>query len=195
MLATRGHNRSDPRVEKAVAFILSQQEPDGSWFGRWGVNYVYGTFLALRGLDAVGFDRADPRIQRAADWIRGVQNADGGWGETCGTYDDPGTRGLGPSTPSQTAWGALALLAAGDRQSDSLVRGIRWLLARQNADGGWDETHGAGFGRQAHYTATGFPKVFYLAYHLYRHYFPLLALANYTRALEHNFLSGVGPNN
>ena len=124
-----------------------------------------------------------------------MQNADGGWGETCGAYDDPDTRGLGPSSPSQTAWGALALLAAGDRQSDSLVRGIRWLLARQKADGGWDETHGTGFGRQAHYTATGFPKVFYLAYHLYRHYFPLLALANYTRALEHNFLSGVGPNN
>jgi squalene-hopene/tetraprenyl-beta-curcumene cyclase len=195
MLAARGHTRADPRVEKAVAFILSQQEPDGSWFGRWGVNYVYGTFLALRGLDAVGFDRADPRIQGAAAWIRGVQNADGGWGETCGTYDDPGTRGLGPSTPSQTAWGTLALLAAGDHQSESLIRGIRWLLVRQRADGGWDETHGAGFGRQAHYTATGFPKVFYLAYHLYRHYFPLLALANYGQALEHNFLSGVGPNN
>src|ERR1700689_3232129 len=97
----------------------------------------------------------------------------------------PAPGGLGPSTPSQTGWGTLALLAAGDHQSESLIRGIRWLLVRQRADGGWDETHGAGFGRQAHYTATGFPKVFYLAYHLYRHYFPLLALANYGQALEH----------
>jgi squalene-hopene/tetraprenyl-beta-curcumene cyclase len=183
MLAAHGYTRADRRVERAVEFILSEQEPDGSWFGRWGVNYVYGTFLVLRGLDAVGFGRADPRVARAAGWIRSVQNADGGWGETCGTYDDPGTRGLGPSTPSQTAWGVLALLAAGDGGSDSAERGVQWLLARQAADGGWDESTGAGPSRQAQYTAAGFPKVFYLAYHLYRQYFPLLALANYRQAM------------
>jgi squalene-hopene/tetraprenyl-beta-curcumene cyclase len=183
MLAAYGHTRDDRRVERAVEFILSEQEPDGSWFGRWGVNYVYGTFLVLRGLDAVGFGRGEPRVRKAAGWIRAVQNSDGGWGETCGTYDDPGTRGLGPSTPSQTAWGILALLAAGDEGSDSVARGVRWLLARQRPDGSWDESTGPGPSRQALYTAAGFPKVFYLAYHLYRQYFPLLALANYRRAV------------
>jgi squalene-hopene/tetraprenyl-beta-curcumene cyclase len=182
-LAAFGYTRADKRVEKAVKFILSQQEPDGSWFGRWGVNYIYGTFLVLRGLDAVGFDRHEPRIQRAAQWIRTVQNSDGGWGETCGSYDDPKTRGSGPSTPSQTAWAVLGLLAAGDDRSDPVAKGIRWLLTRQRPDGSWDESTGTGPTRQALYTAAGFPKVFYLAYHLYRQYFPLLALANYRRAI------------
>jgi squalene-hopene/tetraprenyl-beta-curcumene cyclase len=191
MLAAHGYTRADRRVEKAVSFIFSQQEPDGSWFGRWGVNYVYGTFLVLRGLDSIGVDRGDPRIQRAAEWIRGVQNSDGGWGETCGTYDDPSTRGLGPSTPSQTAWGLLALQSAGDSGSDSVARGIRWLLVRQRADGGWDESAGTGARRQSLYTATGFPKVFYLAYHLYRQYFPLLALTNCRRAMERASSNGV----
>ena len=184
MLAAYGHTRADRRVERAVAFILSQQEPDGSWFGRWGVNYIYGTFLVLRGLAAVGLGPDESRIQRAAGWIRQVQNSDGGWGETCGSYDDPGTRGLGPSTPSQTAWAVLGLLAAGDRQSEAVARGIGWLLSRQQPDGSWDESIGTGPTRQAHYTATGFPRVFYLAYHLYRQYFPLLALTDYRRALE-----------
>jgi squalene-hopene/tetraprenyl-beta-curcumene cyclase len=112
-----------------------------------------------------------------------VQNPDGGWGETCGTYDDPGTRGLGPSTPSQTAWAILALLAAGDGGSDSAAGGVRWLLERQAPEGSWDESTGPGPSRQAQYTAAGFPKVFYLAYHLYRQYFPLLALANYRQAM------------
>ncbi len=184
MLAAFGYTRSDPRVERAVEFVLSLQEPDGSWFGRWGVNYIYGTFLVLRGLDAIGFDRTHPRIQRAADWIRGVQNPDGGWGETCGTYDDPGTRGIGPSTPSQTAWGLLALQAAGQSGSAAAARGAEWLLARQKPDGSWDESTGSGPYRQSLYTASGFPKVFYLAYHLYRQYFPLLALTGYRRATE-----------
>jgi squalene-hopene/tetraprenyl-beta-curcumene cyclase len=184
MLAAYGYTRADRRVERAVAFILSQQEPDGSWFGRWGVNYIYGTFLALRGLDAIGVDPHEPPIRKAAGWIRAVQNSDGGWGETCGTYDDPGTRGLGPSTPSQTAWALLGLLAAGDDRCESVARGVRWLLARQRPDGSWDESTGAGPARQAFYTAAGFPKVFYLAYHLYRQYFPLLALARYQRSIE-----------
>jgi squalene-hopene/tetraprenyl-beta-curcumene cyclase len=114
-----------------------------------------------------------------------VQNSDGGWGETCGTYDDPSTRGLGPSTPSQTAWGLLALLAAGDHSSEAVAKGIRWLLTRQRPDGGWDESTCAGPNSESHYTAAGFPRVFYLAYHLYRQYFPLLALTGYRRAREH----------
>jgi len=184
MLAAYGYPREDPRVERAIAFVFSLQESDGSWFGRWGVNYVYGTFLALRGLCAIGVDPQDPRIQRGAAWLRQVQNSDGGWGETAGTYDDPATRGLGPSTPSQTAWGLLGLLAAGADRSDSAARGIQWLLSRQRPDGSWDESAGTGRSRQALYTATGFPRVFYLAYHLYRQYFPLLALAGYQRARE-----------
>ncbi|HET8637718.1 MAG TPA: squalene--hopene cyclase [Acidobacteriaceae bacterium] len=184
MLATYGYTRKDKRVEKAVKFIFKEQEPDGSWFGRWGVNYLYGTFLVLRGLEAVGVWNHEPQIQQAAEWIRMVQNADGGWGETCGSYDDPNTRGVGPSTPSQTAWGLLGLLAAGDTRSDSVAKGIKWLLSRQQEDGSWDESLGEGKTRQAIYTGTGFPRVFYLAYHLYRDYFPLLALSNYKRAME-----------
>jgi len=182
MLAAYGYTRGDSRVEHAVQFILSQQEPDGSWFGRWGVNYIYGTWLVLRGLEAIGFDRNTPPIQRAAEWIRGAQNEDGGWGETCGTYDDPATRGVGPSTPSQTAWAVMALVSAGDAQSAEVTSGIQWLIAEQGPDGSWDESTGTGTARQALYTATGFPKVFYLAYHLYRQYFPLLALTSYRRA-------------
>jgi squalene-hopene/tetraprenyl-beta-curcumene cyclase len=184
MLASYGYTRTDKRVEKAVKFIFSEQEPDGSWFGRWGVNYIYGTFLVLRGLDAIGIDHHEPQVQQAAEWIRMVQNADGGWGETCGSYDDPDTRGVGPSTPSQTAWALLGLLAAGDDRSDSLAKGVRWLLERQQADGSWDESMGEGATRQGIITGTGFPRVFYLAYTLYRQYFPLMALTNYCRTME-----------
>ncbi|HUD57414.1 MAG TPA: squalene--hopene cyclase [Terracidiphilus sp.] len=185
MLATYGYTRDDKRIQKAIEFILREQQPDGSWFGRWGVNYVYGTFLVLRGLDAIGFDQHEPQVQQAAEWIRMVQNSDGGWGETCGSYDDPDTRGVGPSTPSQTAWALLGLLAAGDDRSDSIAKGIRWLLTRQRNDGSWDESIGEGPSRQGLITGTGFPKVFYLAYTMYRQYFPLLALTTYKRAMEH----------
>ncbi|HKR28746.1 MAG TPA: squalene--hopene cyclase [Acidobacteriaceae bacterium] len=187
-LATYGYTRKDRRVEKAIKFIFSEQEADGSWFGRWGVNYLYGTFLVLRGLEAIGVWNHEPQIQQAAEWIRSVQNADGGWGESCGSYDDPTTRGVGVSTPSQTAWAILGLLAAGDTRSDSVAKGIKWLLSRQLVDpqnrGFWDENTGEGKTRQAIYTGTGFPRVFYLAYTHYRDYFPLLALSNYKRAME-----------
>jgi squalene-hopene/tetraprenyl-beta-curcumene cyclase len=194
MLATYGYTRADNRVERAIKFILSEQEPDGSWFGRWGVNYIYGTFLVLRGLEAIGMDNHEPQIQQAAEWIRMVQNPDGGWGETCGSYDDPNTRGIGPSTPSQTAWAMLGLLSAGDDRSDSVAKGVRWLLTRQRPDGSWDESHGEGSARQALYTGTGFPRVFYLSYNLYRQYFPLLALTGYQRAMERtgNRAAGAG---
>jgi squalene-hopene/tetraprenyl-beta-curcumene cyclase len=182
MLALYGYTRKDPRVEKAVQFVLKEQEPDGSWFGRWGVNYLYGTFLVLRGLEAMGMWNHEPAIQQAAEWIRMVQNADGGWGETCGTYDDPAQRGIGPSTPSQTAWAVLGLLAAGDTRSDSVAKGVRWLIERQHEDGSWDELV-PGRNGESYYTGTGFPRVFYLGYHLYKQYFPLLALTTYRRAM------------
>jgi len=182
MLAQYGYTRRDPRVERAVRFVLKEQEADGSWFGRWGVNYLYGTFLALRGLRAMDFDSNEPAVQQAAEWIRMVQNTDGGWGETCGTYDDADLRGTGPSTPSQTAWALLGLLAAGDTRSDSVAKGIRWLIERQHEDGSWDELV-PGRNGESYYTGTGFPRVFYLGYHLYKQYFPLLALTTYQRAM------------
>jgi squalene-hopene/tetraprenyl-beta-curcumene cyclase len=184
MLATYGYTRGDKRVEKAIQFIFSEQEPDGSWFGRWGVNYIYGTFLVLRGLDAIGVDHHEPQIQQAAEWIRMVQNPDGGWGESCGSYDDANSHGVGVSTPSQTAWALLGLLAAGDDRSDSIAKGVRWLLTRQQPDGSWDESMGEGLARQSIVTGTGFPSVFYLAYTMYRQYFPLLALTGYRRTME-----------
>ena len=175
MLAAYGYTAKDPRVARAMEFIYREQESDGSWFGRWGVNYLYGTFLVLRGLEAMGVWCQEPPILQAAEWIRCVQNLDGGWGESCLSYDDPVQRGIGPSTPSQTAWGILGLLAAGDKRSDSVAKGIRWLLERQKPDGSWDEVD---------YTGTGFPRVFYLKYHMYRDYFPLLALTTYRRAMQ-----------
>jgi squalene-hopene/tetraprenyl-beta-curcumene cyclase len=184
MLASYGYTRRDKRVEKAVQFILREQDSDGSWFGRWGVNYLYGTFLVLRGLQAMEYSYLEVPVQQAAEWIRMVQNPDGGWGETCGTYDDANTKGVGPSTPSQTAWALLGLLAANDTRSDSVAKGVRWLIERQHEDGSWDELM-PGRNGESYYTGTGFPRVFYLGYHLYKQYFPLLALTTYRKALEH----------
>jgi squalene-hopene/tetraprenyl-beta-curcumene cyclase len=181
MLAAYGFSKDDPSVKKAIKFLLKEQEADGSWFGRWGVNYIYGTMLVLRGLQAMGVDHHEPYVQQGAEWLRMVQNSDGGWGETCGSYDDPSTRGIGPSTPSQTAWAIMGLLAAGDTRSESVQRGILYLLETQKPDGGWDEDQ---------YTGTGFPRVFYLAYHLYRDYFPLIALATYAREFSALYREG-----
>ncbi|HEU5402302.1 MAG TPA: prenyltransferase/squalene oxidase repeat-containing protein, partial [Terriglobales bacterium] len=163
----------DKPVQRALKFIRSEQESDGSWFGRWGVNYLYGTMCVLRGLDAIGIDNHEPMVQQAAEWIRMVQNADGGWGESCDSYDDRNLKGVGPSTASQTAWAVLGLLAAGDTRSDSLTRGIAYLLQHQREDGSWYEWP---------YTGTGFPRVFYLKYTLYYQYFPLLALTRYAKS-------------
>ena len=169
MLATYGYTRSDKRVEKAVQFIFREQESDGSWFGRWGVNYIYGTFLVLRGLDAIGVDHHEPQIQQAAEWIRMVQNPDGGWGESCASYDR-GTFVSAPSTPSQTAWALLGLMAAGEAGHPAVARGVEYLLATQEPGGLWSERD---------YTGTGFPRVFYLRYHGYPKYFPLWAVARF----------------
>ena len=159
-------------VRRAAAFLDSKQLEDGTWYGRWGCNYIYGSFLGLRGLLHAGEDVRQPRFQRTADWIRACQNTDGGWGELPLSYDDPATKGHGPSTPSQTAWALVALFATGDRDSEAVRRGVAYLLAHQQYDGSWKDEH---------WTATGFPKVFYLRYHLYATVFPLRALALYER--------------
>jgi len=165
--------RSDhAAIQRGIEFLKRTQEIDGSWYGRWGVDYVYGTFLALRGLRAAGEGDREAFILRAGEWLRSIQNADGGWGESCASYDNK-TFTPGPSTPSQTAWGVLGLLASGDTASGSVLKGVEWLLEHQRADGGWDEDYSTG---------TGFPGVFYLKYHLYRNSFPVLALAAYRKA-------------
>ena len=174
-LATYGFTQKDKAVKRALKFIRSEQEPDGSWFGRWGVNYIYGTMCVLRGLEAIGVDNHEPMVQQAAEWIRSVQNPDGGWGESLGSYDDPNTKGVGESTASQTAWALLALLAAGDYRSDSVALGMAYLLKTQRPDGSWFEEP---------YTGTGFPRVFYLKYTYYYQYFPLMALTKYTKVTK-----------
>ena len=174
MLAAYGYDKKHPAVKKAIQFLRDEQESDGAWFGRWGVNYIYGTMLALRGLEAIGVDHHEPYVQQAAEWLRMVQNADGGWGESCGSYDDANLKGVGESTPSQTAWAIMGLLAANDTRSDCVAKGIAYLLRTQRKDGSWDEPL---------YTGTGFPRVFYLMYHMYRQYFPLIALTTYKKVL------------
>jgi len=161
-------------IQRGVEYLLRTQEQDGSWYGRWGVDYIYGTFLALRGLRAAGVDANDAVVLRAAEWLRSIQNADGGWGESCASYENQ-TYTEAPSTPSQTAWAVLGLLAAGDTRSSSVEDGIQYLLETQNAEGTWSE-------RLA--TGTGFPRVFYLCYHLYRHSFPLLAMSSFLKATD-----------
>jgi squalene-hopene/tetraprenyl-beta-curcumene cyclase len=160
-----------PAIQRGIDYLLKSQERDGSWYGRWGVDYVYGTFLALRGLRAAGYDDHEAAVLRGGEWLRSVQNADGGWGESCASYDRGAFVPAG-STPSQTAWAVLGLLAGGDTTSESLRMGVEYLLKTQREDGGWDETLATG---------TGFPRVFYLQYHLYRDTFPVLALAEYRK--------------
>jgi squalene-hopene/tetraprenyl-beta-curcumene cyclase len=162
---------ADPAaLRRGTDWLWAQQEPDGSWFGRWGVNYVYGTGAAVPALVAVGVRPDDPRIQRAVRWLEEHQNADGGWGEDLRSYIDPAWRGRGASTASQTAWALMALLAAGRRSSEAVERGVRWLLQTQTDEGTWDEPW---------FTGTGFPWDFSLNYHLYRLVFPLTALGRY----------------
>ena len=171
-LAACGVPNSDPAVRRSVAYLKRSQEADGSWYGRWGVDYIYGTYLALRGLRASGESDREAFILRAGEWLRSIQNADGGWGESCASYDQE-TFVPAHSTPSQTAWAVLGLIAGGDTTSSSVHKGAEYLIETQRADGGWDEDLSTG---------TGFPGVFYLQYHLYRHSFPVLALAEYRKA-------------
>ena len=167
--------RDHPAVQQAIKFVWKGQETDHCWYGRWGVNYVYGTWQTLVGLAAVGVPIMDARIRLAADWLKSKQQEDGGWGETPRSYDEPSLRGYGPTTASQTAWAVMGLLAAGEVDSEAVRRGVDYLVQTQNADGTWDEPW---------FTGTGFPRVFFLKYHLYRIYFPLMALARYARMLQ-----------
>jgi squalene-hopene/tetraprenyl-beta-curcumene cyclase len=169
-LAEAGFKKDHPGLARAKKFLCDRQEHDGTWYGRWGCNYVYGTWLALWGLQCIGEDMTQDRWQAGARWLRSVQNSDGGWGELPRSYDDPSLKGQGPTTPSQTAWALLCLMTTGDFQSESVQRGIHYLISSQRDDGSWHENY---------WTGTGFPKVFYLRYHLYATYFPLLALGRF----------------
>jgi squalene-hopene/tetraprenyl-beta-curcumene cyclase len=170
MLAAVG--RSDqPRTRAGIEWLRNSQEPDGSWFGRWGVNHVYGTGAAVPALIIAGEDPTSTPIRRAVRWLEDHQNEDGGWGEDARSYDDPEWIGRGESTASQTAWALLALHAAGE-DSLALRRGVRWLSDTQRPDGTWDEPQ---------FTGTGFPSDFYINYHLYRLVFPLMALGRCVR--------------
>ena len=167
----------DERVQRAIAYLIQEQSADWSWFGRWGVNYIYGTSGVLSALSLIAPIRCRSQIDRGAAWLVNCQNSDGGWGETCASYDDASLKGTGVSTASQTAWALLGIMAA--RQGIefagqvSIDRGIEYLLNTQLSDGTWEE---------AQFTGTGFPCHFYLKYHLYQQYFPLQALARYSRA-------------
>jgi squalene-hopene/tetraprenyl-beta-curcumene cyclase len=176
-----GIDRAAKSVRRAVAYLASRQDADGTWYGRWGCNYIYGTWLALRGLEAAGEDLSAERYQRAGSWLRRHQNEDGGWGELPHSYEEPGRKGIGPSTPSQTAWALMALFALGDRTSPGVRRGLEYLLRNQQYDGSWKDEY---------WTGTGFPEVFYLRYHLYATYFPLWALAVYEREAGSTGASG-----
>jgi squalene-hopene/tetraprenyl-beta-curcumene cyclase len=176
LLARR--DRFDEAVRRGVDYLLREQEEDGSWFGRWGVNYVYGVGAVLPALEAAGFRPEHPALRRAVAWLERHQNADGGFGEDCRSYDlgESGRvwRGRGQSTPSQTAWGILGLVAAGEARSETAARAAGWLCDNQRADGDWDEDH---------FTGTGFPRDFLINYHLYRNVWPVLALGRLRRAL------------
>ncbi len=167
-----GMRSEHPAIQAGLAFLQRKQTVDGAWYGRWGVNYIYGTWSVLRALEAIGLPAEHAMVRRATAWLERRQNADGGWGESCDSYAEPGIAGTGPSTPSQTAWALLGLLAGGRRDGPAIERGLRDLVETQRAEGGWDDPR---------WNGTGFPRVFYLKYHLYAHYFPLWALGEWRR--------------
>ncbi|TAF08157.1 MAG: squalene--hopene cyclase [Nostocales cyanobacterium] len=162
------------KLEKSIDYLLNEQEKEGCWFGRWGVNYIYGTSGVLSALALINPQKYRTNIERGAAWLVKVQNSDGGWGETCFSYNDPNLKGKGDSTASQTAWGLIGLIAAGEATGkfdfESMEKGVNYLLETQKSDGTWDESY---------FTGTGFPCHFYLKYHLYQQYFPLIALGRY----------------
>jgi len=207
-LVTCGMVPSHPAIVKAVAYLLEKQEPEGCWWGRWGCNYIYGSWQALGGLIYAGFAKDHPAIQRCIAWIKGVQNADGGFGETANSYLDRTLMGKGPSTASQTAWGLACLLYACEPSDLAVERAVEWLCDHQLyqdkeaftpasctgvnvTEAGTDELSGtdfvadrAGSWCEHYFTGTGFPKVFYLRYNMYRHYFPVMSLARYVRMAD-----------
>ncbi|MDE0821470.1 MAG: squalene--hopene cyclase, partial [Opitutales bacterium] len=179
MLAKWGFNKQHPQVKRAIEFVKERQEIDGCWFGRWGVNYIYGTFLALNGLRAIGEDMKDRFSRKAVRWLESHQNEDGGWGETCQSYTEPSLRGRCKSTASQTAWALLGLVAADEAQSSVVKRGVAYLIDTQKKSGEF-----SGSWWEDEFTGTGFPIHFFIKYHMYQHFFPLMALSRYRRALD-----------
>ena len=200
MYGRLGYAKDDQAVIRGYNYVTSEQEEDGSWFGRWGVNYVYGTGAVLPALEAIGEDMSQPYIKRAVDWLLAHQNEDGGWGESCGSYVEPALRGVGPSTASQTAWALLGLVAAGEHGCEGVRRGVIYLAGTQQEDGAWDEPYFTGTGfpgygvgerldalpnpGETSYLGLDMPAGFMINYHLYRNYWPLLALGRYSRAVS-----------
>jgi squalene-hopene/tetraprenyl-beta-curcumene cyclase len=170
-----GYRSGEPCVDRALKFLERTQDTDGKWAGRWGVNYIYGTWQVLSGLKSINFDMQSPMVRRAVSWLKRIQQPSGAWGESCRSYDDPHFAGKGAPTASQTAWALIGLIAAREHESDEVRAGIDYLLATQENDGTWEEDQ---------FTGTGFPKVFYLKYHMYRIYFPLMALARFAKAVS-----------
>ena len=187
ILGNLGFRHGHRAIRQATRFLKEKQELDGAWYGRWGVNYIYGTSQVLRGLRAIGVDMSEPWIERGRDWLEARQNEDGGWGETVASYDDPSLRGQGASTPSQSAWALLGLCAFSQVNRKSVERAVDYLVSTQNPDGSWSETL---------ITGTGFPRVFYLKYDMYRNNWPLMALARFASGVpayrpESGLLSGL----
>ncbi|MDR3568428.1 MAG: squalene--hopene cyclase [Syntrophobacteraceae bacterium] len=170
-----GYEPGHRAVSRGIAFLKRIQEKDGSWWGRWGVNHIYGTWSVLRGLISMGEDPRSPVVRAAVHWLKDHQNPDGGWGETCDSYKQPELCGQGPTTASQTAWAVMGLLAGGEERSPEVSKGIQYLLRNQKPDGSWDEDY---------FTGTGFPGHFYIRYHNYRNCFPLMALGQYRMKLR-----------
>jgi squalene-hopene/tetraprenyl-beta-curcumene cyclase len=174
LLGTLGYRADHPSIARALEYLIRTQEPEGCWYGRWGVNYIYGTWQVLQGLCALSFPMDHPAIRKAVLWLVGTQQPSGAWGETCRSYDEPRLKGTGEATPSQTAWAVLGLIAAGKATEPAVRRGIDYLIETQDEHGSWEESS---------FTGTGFPRVFYLRYHYYRVFFPLMAMARYRAAI------------
>ena len=199
MYGRLGYTTAYPPVQKGYEYLRREQEDDGPWFGRWGVNYIYGTGAVLPAMESIGEDMRQPYVRSAVDWLLKHQNEDGGWGECCGSYVDDSLRGVGPSTASQTAWALLALISAGEAGTEACQRGVQYLLEIQQDDGSWDEPYFTGTGfpgyrigqkpngqmkpGESGYQSLDMPAGFMINYHLYRNYWPLLALGRFARAI------------